>query len=83
MVVILGQQYSVGENHTVVLYTYINRHAEPPNTTNLRHSLKKNLNTPRPSEHPQVKGGNIKTFRWDHRLQKIQKKNYFVVLRKI
>ena len=26
----LGQQYNVGENPTVILYTYINRHAEPP-----------------------------------------------------
>ena len=31
MVVTLGQQYNVGEKPTVVLYTYINRHAEPPN----------------------------------------------------
>ena len=30
--------------------------------------LKKNLNA-RPSEHPPVRGGNVKTFRWDHRLQ--------------
>ena len=30
--------------------------------------LKKNQNTPRPSEHPS-KGENVKTFRWDHRLQ--------------
>ena len=31
----LGQQYNVGENPTVMLYTYIyiNRHAEPPNIT--------------------------------------------------
>ena len=27
---------------------------------------KKNLNASRPSEHPPVRGGNIKTFRWDH-----------------
>ena len=32
-------------------------------------SLKKNLNASRPSEHPPVRGGNIKTFMWDHRLQ--------------
>ena len=31
MVVTLGQQYNVGEKPTVILYTYINRHAEPPN----------------------------------------------------
>ena len=30
--------------------------------------LKKNLNASRPSEHP-VRGENVKTFRWDHRLQ--------------
>ena len=27
MVVTLGQQYDVGEKQTVILYTYINRHA--------------------------------------------------------
>ena len=27
MVVTLGQQYNVGDKHTVILYTYINRHA--------------------------------------------------------
>ena len=32
--------------------------------------FKENLNTPRPSEHPPVRGENVKTFsRWDHRLQ--------------
>ena len=31
MVVILGQQYNVGEKPTVILYIYINRHAEQPN----------------------------------------------------
>ena len=30
MVITLGQQYDVGEKPTVILYTYINRHAEPP-----------------------------------------------------
>ena len=30
--------------------------------------LKKNQNAPRPSEHPPVKGKNVKTFRWDYRL---------------
>ena len=33
MVVTLGQQYNVGEKPTVILYTYINRHAGPPNIT--------------------------------------------------
>ena len=32
--------------------------------------LKKNQNAPRSSEHPPVRvGGNVKTFRWDQRLQ--------------
>ena len=31
MVVTLGQQYNVGEKPTVILYTYINRHAGTPN----------------------------------------------------
>ena len=33
MAITLGQQYNVGEKPTVILYTYINRHAEPPNIT--------------------------------------------------
>ena len=28
MVVTLSQQYNIGEKPTVILYTYINRHAE-------------------------------------------------------
>ena len=31
--------------------------------------LKKNQDAPRPSEHPPVRGENVKTFGWDHRLQ--------------
>ena len=42
--------------------------------------LKKNQNTPRPSEHPPVRGENIKTFRWDHRLQ-IQ--NLFMAFKRV
>ena len=30
MVVTLDQQYNVEEKPTAILYTYINRHAEPP-----------------------------------------------------
>ena len=30
--------------------------------------IKKNLNAPRPSEYSPVRGENVKTFRWDHRL---------------
>ena len=33
MEVTLGQQYNVGEKPTVILYTYISRHAGPPNKT--------------------------------------------------
>ena len=34
MVVTMGQQYRVGEKPTVIMYTYINRHAaETPNET--------------------------------------------------
>ena len=35
MVVTLGQQYNVGEKPTVILYTYINHHAEPPIITDI------------------------------------------------
>ena len=31
--------------------------------------LKRNQNAPRPSEHPPVRGENVKTFRWDHKLR--------------
>ena len=37
MVVTLGQQYNVREKPTVILYTYINRHAELPNITKHEH----------------------------------------------
>ena len=40
--------------------------------------LNKNLNASRPSEHPPVRGENVKTFGWDHRLQ-IQPFKYHVV----
>ena len=30
---------------------------------------KKSEHVSRPSEHPPVRGGDVKTFRWDHRLQ--------------
>ena len=30
MVITLGQEYNVGEKPTVILYTYINRHAGTP-----------------------------------------------------
>ena len=34
-----------------------------------KYCLKKNLNASRPSEHPPVRRKNVKTFRWDHKLQ--------------
>ena len=34
MVVTLGQQYNVGEKPTVILYTFINRHAGTPKQLN-------------------------------------------------
>ena len=37
MVVTLGLQCNVGEKPTVILHTYINRHAEPPDITDLSH----------------------------------------------
>ena len=43
--------------------------------------LNKNQDAPRPSEHPSVRGGgNVKTFRWDQRLQ-IQ--NLFIAFRRV
>ena len=39
---------------------------------------KKNLNASRRSEHPPVRRENVKTFRWDHRLQR---PNPFIVAR--
>ena len=38
------------------------------------------LNASRPSEHPPVRGENVKTFRWDHRLQ-IQ--NLFMAVKRV
>ena len=38
MVVTLDPQYNVGEKPTVILYTYISHHAEPPIITKLRRS---------------------------------------------
>ena len=46
----------------------------------LYYYLKKNLNASRPSEHPPVRGKNVKTFRWDRRLQ-IQ--NLFMAFKRV
>ena len=37
MVVTLGQQYNTGEKPTVILYTYINRHAGTPDKNETKH----------------------------------------------
>ena len=42
--------------------------------------LKKNQNAPRPSEHLPVRRENVKTFRWDHKLQ-IQ--NLFMAFKRV
>ena len=39
IVVTLGQQYNVREKPTVVLYTYINRHAGTPNKTKTKETM--------------------------------------------
>ena len=46
------------------------RPSEHPPVKGKKYSnLKKNQNAPRPSSIPQSGGKNVKTFRWDHRLQ--------------
>ena len=39
MVVTLGQQYNVGEKTTVILYTYIDRHAGTPIKTKTKDTM--------------------------------------------
>ena len=39
MVVTLGQPYNIGEKPTVILYTYINRHAGTPNKTKIKDTM--------------------------------------------
>ena len=58
LVVTLGQQYNVGEKPTVILYTYINHHAQPslqsyPNLTTLIYSYEYS---------PTIDISNIKTY---------------------
>ena len=38
MVVTLGQQYNIGEKNTVLMYTYINRHAGTPEKSEKKNS---------------------------------------------
>ena len=42
MVVTLGQQYNIGEKPTVILYTYINRHAGTPEKQRKQNSTSSN-----------------------------------------
>ena len=43
MVVTLGQQYNIGEKPTVILYTYINRHAGAPEKQRRQNSTSSNI----------------------------------------
>ena len=43
MVVTLGQQYNIGEKPTVILYTYINRHAGTPEKQRRQNSTSSNI----------------------------------------
>ena len=43
MVVTLGQEYNVGEKPTVILYTYINRHAGTPEKQRRQNSTSSNM----------------------------------------
>ena len=43
MVIILGQQYNIGEKPTVILYTYINRHAGTPAKQRRQNSTSSNI----------------------------------------
>ena len=43
MVVSLGQQYNIGEKPTVMLYTYINRHAGTPEKQRRQNSTSSNM----------------------------------------
>ena len=45
-------------------------------------TLEKNLNAFTPSEHPPVRGKNVETFRWDHRLQRQNIYMAFIPLRR-
>ena len=39
MVITFGQQYNVGEKPTVILCTFINRHAGTPNKTKTKYTM--------------------------------------------
>ena len=40
LLVTLGQRYNVGEKPTVILYTYIDRHAGTPNKTKTKDTMR-------------------------------------------
>ena len=42
MVVTLGQQYNIGEKPTVILYSYINRHAGTPDKRRIQSASSNN-----------------------------------------
>ena len=43
MIVTLGQQYNIGKKPTVILYTYINRHAETIEKQRRQNSTSSNI----------------------------------------
>ena len=43
VVTLLGQQYNIGEKPTVILYSYINRHAGTPEKQRNKNKQKKNI----------------------------------------
>ena len=47
LIVIMGQQYNVEEKPTVILCSYINRHAGTPNKTKPKSRLRKVFNAGR------------------------------------
>ena len=73
MVVTLGQQYNVEEKPIVILYTYINHHAQLV----VQRKIITRLDL---LSIPLSGGKNVKTFRWDHRLQ-IQ--NLFIAFKRV
>ena len=50
MVITMGQQYNVGEKPTVILYTYINRHAGTPTKGKTKQYIKQTIIETRTAE---------------------------------
>ena len=64
----------------IILYSY-SRLGSPRRTdAATRSCFKENLNAFRPSEHPPVRGKNVKTLRWNHRLQR---PNLFMAIKRV